>query len=277
MGVMGFRETSCPPSHRVPFLPSRPISPIENKMKPRILVVEDEVNLAVGIRFSLEHENYDVTLIHDGSEALALLLKNSEAFDVIVLDIMLPGVNGFTICSQVREHGILTPIMFLSAKTLPEDKAHGFDVGANQYLAKPFELEEFLARIRNMLKLHQLQSGKSSESGTELPEEVRIGATTVNFNALEVRTPEKTHHLTFLEMALLKYFVQNENRLIPKEELLENVWKTSAGMNTRAPDQFILRLRKIFEPDPTHPRYFLTYRNAGYRFMPSGPEGRTDE
>ena len=242
----------------------------EVEKKPRILVVEDEVNLADGIRFSLEHELYDVTLIHDGNEALTLLLTEPGAFDVIVLDIMLPGVNGFTICSQVREHGILTPIMFLSAKTLPEDKARGFDVGANQYLAKPFDLDEFLARIRNMLKLHQLQSAKEQEPAAELPEEMQIGNATVNFNTLEVRTPAKTHHLTFLEMTLLKYFVQNANRLISKDELLKNVWKTSAGMNTRAPDQFILRLRKIFEQDSTRPQYFLTYRNAGYRFMPDG-------
>ena len=181
----------------------------EVEKKPRILVVEDEVNLADGIRFSLEHELYDVTLIHDGNEALTLLLTEPGAFDVIVLDIMLPGVNGFTICSQVREHGILTPIMFLSAKTLPEDKARGFDVGANQYLAKPFDLDEFLARIRNMLKLHQLQSAKEQEPAAELPEEMQIGNATVNFNTLEVRTPAKTHHLTFLEMTLLKYFVQN--------------------------------------------------------------------
>ena len=242
----------------------------ESEKKPRVLVVEDEVNLAVGIRFSLEHEQYDVTLIHNGDEALSLLLNEPGAFDVIVLDIMLPGVNGFTICSQVREHGILTPIMFLSAKTLPEDKTHGFDVGANQYLAKPFDLDEFLARIRNMLKLQQLQSEKEQEQDSKPLEEVKIGNATVNFNTLEVRTPEKTQQLTFLEMTLLKYFVQNANRLISKEELLKNVWKTSTGMNTRAPDQFILRLRKIFEEDSTHPRYFLTYRNAGYRFMPDG-------
>lgn len=244
-----------------------------------ILVVEDEVNLAVGMRYSLEHENYQVTLIHDGAEALERILKEPGAFDVIVLDIMLPKMNGYSICAQARERGVLTPIMFLSARTLPEDKARGFDVGANQYLPKPFELEEFLARIRNMVKFHQLQGGQSSGKLLEkpaktisvngLPEEMTIGQAVVNFNTMEVKTSKRTIHLTFLEISLLKYFVQNANRLISKEELLENVWKMPGAMNTRAPDQFILRLRKMFEANPAKPQLFLTYRNAGYRFIPA--------
>lgn len=239
--------------------------------KPHILVVEDEINLAVGIRYSLEHENFQVTLIHDGLSALDLVLNSPMDFDVIVLDIMLPGMNGYSICSEIREKGILIPIMFLSARTLPEDKARGFDVGANQYLSKPFELEEFLARIKNMLKfksLHEDQKSAEKNQATDLPDEMQIGCATVNFNSLEARTPLKTIHLTHLEMSLLKYFILNKNRLVSKEELLENVWKMSSGMNTRAPDQFILRLRKIFEQDPAHPKLFLTYRNAGYRFVP---------
>lgn len=254
--------------------------------KPHILVVEDEINLAVGIRFSLEHENYQVTLIHDGAEALERILRTPTAFDVIVLDIMLPGQNGYSVCSHIREKGVTTPIMFLSARTLPEDKARGFDAGANQYMPKPFELEEFLARIRNMLKLQQIHSvtvgenvaenaprmtEKSTVEGltsSELPDELKIGDAVVRFNALEVQTPKRTVRLTSLEMSLLKYFIQNANRLIAKEELLEKVWKMPGAMNTRAPDQFILRLRKIFEQNPAKPLYFRTFRNAGYRFTP---------
>ncbi|MDO4628858.1 MAG: response regulator transcription factor [Planctomycetia bacterium] len=268
-----------------------------SEMKPHVLVVEDEINLAVGIRFSLEHENYQVTLIHDGAEALEQILHTPTAYDVIVLDIMLPGLNGYSVCSQIREKGITTPIMFLSARTLPEDKARGFDAGANQYMPKPFELEEFLARIRNMLKLKEIHSAsknknlvgyvtekdaenesvkKSTEKGmisentthSELPAELKIGEAVVKFNALEVQTPKKTVRLTSLEMSLLKYFILNANRLIAKEELLEKVWKMPGAMNTRAPDQFILRLRKIFEQNPAKPLYFRTYRNAGYRFTP---------
>lgn len=242
---------------------------------PHILVVEDEVNLATGIQFSLEHENYTVTLVHDGAEARDLILKRPECFDVIVLDIMLPGCNGYDICSAARERCILTPIMFLSARILPEDKARGFDVGANQYLPKPFELEEFLARIRNMLKFQRMQGVKNTSENekedSDLPEEMRIGQAIVNFNAMEVRTAKKVIHLTYLEISLLKYFVRNASRLIPKEELLEKVWKMPGVTNTRAPDQFILRLRKMFEADPTHPKYFLTHRNAGYRFVPEEP------
>ena len=250
-----------------------------NVKKTHILVVEDEVNLALGMRYTLEHENFQVTLIHDGAQALEQILKNGSDFDVIVLDIMLPNVNGYTICSTARENGIWTPIMFLSARTLPEDKARGFDAGANQYLAKPFELEEFIARIRNMVKfrpLHEEKKAPTSDPETQaekvqLPEELTIGNAVVNFNTQEAKIGRKTVNLTFLEISLLKYFIQNAKRLIPKEELLEKVWKTSTGMNTRAPDQFILRLRKIFEPDPSHPKYFLTYRNAGYRFIPEDP------
>lgn len=241
-----------------------------SEQKPHILVVEDELNLAVGIRYSLEHENYDVTLVHDGSEALELVLKHPDDFDVLVLDIMLPGCNGYSICSEAREHGILTPIMFLSARTLPEDKARGFDVGANQYLSKPFELEEFLARVRNMLKFQKLQGTKAPpkpHGDPSLPTEMTIGQGVVNFDTMEVRTQKKTLKLTYLEISLLKHFVQNPDRLIPKEELLEKVWKMPGVMNTRAPDQFILRLRKMFETDPTHPKIFLTHRNAGYRFV----------
>ncbi len=244
-----------------------PILSENSQNKPHILVVEDEINLAVGIRFSLEHENYQVTLIHDGAEALELILRTPTAFDVIVLDIMLPNLNGYTICSQIREKGVATPIMFLSARTLPEDKARGFDAGANQYMPKPFELEEFLARIRNMLKLQQIHSSCAMENSyenlygigeksasenlaqSELPSELKIGDAVVKFNTLEVETPKKTVRLTSLEMSLLKYFIQNANRLIAKEELLENVWKMPAAMNTRAPDQFILRLRKIFRSE----------------------------
>lgn len=242
----------------------------------QILVVEDEINLAKGLRFSLEHENYAVTLVHDGQKALELLRREGSRFHLIVLDIMLPGVNGYTICDQVRAQGLLTPIMFLSARTLPEDRARGFDVGANQYLAKPFELDEFLARIRNMLKLHQLQVaslaaervGADTVAPGDGPENpLKIGAATVRFDVMEVERAGVVTHLTQLENALLRYFVLHPNRLISKDELLEQVWKMPGVLNTRAPDQFILRLRKIFEPDPANPVFFLTYRNAGYRFV----------
>ena len=248
-------------------------TPSEEKLA-TILIVEDEVHLATGMRYSLERENYSVVAVHDGPSALALITEDPERFNLIILDIMLPGMSGYTICEKIREMNILTPVMFLSVRTLPEDRARGFAVGANQYMSKPFELEEFLARIRNMLELHrrqtQLLAGKSASGGdsaSELPAKLKIGSAIVDFQTLEVESNGKTLRLTALEMALLQYFVENPNRLISKEELLENVWKMSASVNTRAPDQFMLRLRKIFEPDPTSPVHFLTYRNAGYRFV----------
>ncbi|MDO4570609.1 MAG: response regulator transcription factor [Planctomycetia bacterium] len=269
--------------------------------KPHILVVEDEVNLAEGLRYTLEQESYSVTLAHEGTVALELLLQSPNEYDIIVLDIMLPGMSGYTICSRIRELGVVTPIMFLSARTLPEDRAKGFDVGANQYMAKPFELDEFLARIKNMLKLQRLQRdsllrrnaeklAEANQAGAnqvgvnqtsaaqtdsaaagsgEMPlgTQFQVGEYTIYFDSMEAKSSEKTVHLTQLEISLLKYFILNENRLISKDELLEKVWKMPGVQNTRAPDQFILRLRKIFEPDPANPVYFLTYRNAGYRFV----------
>ena len=244
-----------------------------------VLVVEDELNFIESLRYSLQREGYRVTTISDGQEALDVLQTRAAEFDLIVLDIMLPGKNGYEICDSIRKRGVLTPIMFLSARTLPEDRARGFNVGANQYLAKPFELDEFLARIRNLLMLHQLQMSNFThlveaepelEPGPDsrLDSEVKIGDATIFFDLMEVHRGEEVIHLTQLECSLLRYFLQNANRLISKDELLKNVWKMPGALNTRAPDQFILRLRRIFEPDPTKPVYFLTLRNAGYRFVP---------
>ena len=248
--------------------------------KASVLIVEDEVHLATGMRYSLERENYDVEMVHDGPAALELVTNSPKRFDVIILDIMLPGMNGYAICEKIREQDILTPIMFLSVRTLPEDRAKGFAVGANQYMAKPFELEEFLARIQNMLLMQkrQMESAQSNAPKFELDlskeKVLEIGRAKIDFQTLEVETPEGKNRLTALEMSLLAYFVENPDRLIPKEELLENVWKMPRDLNTRAPDQFLLRLRKIFEPDPTNPIYFLTYRNAGYRYVSHPEENR---
>ncbi|MDO4584156.1 MAG: response regulator transcription factor [Planctomycetia bacterium] len=254
-------------------------SPREH-VRGHILIVEDEAHLALGMRYTLEQEQYRVTVAHDGTSALELVLKNPDDFDMIVLDIMLPGMNGYKVCGKIRENNIFIPIMILSVRTLPEDRAKAFEAGANQYLSKPFELDEFLARIRNLLDFRRkIQSYQGNDAEVEretekeksvLPETKKIGNfgdAHVDFETFEVTVRNQNVRLTALEMALLAYFYENQNRLISKEELLENVWKMPGDLNTRAPDQFILRLRKIFEPDPTRPVHFLTYRNAGYRFI----------
>lgn len=253
--------------------------------KDKILVVEDELHLATGIRFALEQENYVVTTVDDGPSALELLADAPERFDLIVLDLMLPGMSGYTVCETLRKNNNFTPILILSARTLSEDRTRGFDVGANQYLTKPFELDEFLSRVRNLIAFHRRQnallkeardSGKEAEpEPTEHLKTLEFGDARINFETFEASVGRETIRLTHMEIRLLQYFAEHPNRMISKEELLGKVWDMSGFLNTRTPDQFILRLRKIFEPDPSEPIYFLTFRNAGYRFVPEPKLGNS--
>lgn len=253
-----------------------------------ILVVEDELHLATGIRFALEKEGYAVTTVDDGPSALELLADTPDRFDLIVLDLMLPGMSGYAVCETIRKHNNMTPVLILSARTLAEDRTRGFDVGANQYMTKPFELDEFLARVKNLINFQHRQEGMlrqaQAEAGKhahpeghptdEAPlETLDFGGAHVNFNTFEATVSGRTVRLTHMEIRVLEYFARHQDRLIPKEELLEKVWGMRGFLNTRAPDQFILRLRKIFERDPSDPVHFLTYRNAGYRFIPTPDSG----
>ena len=227
-----------------------------------ILVVEDEEHLAIGIKFNLEAEGYLVTTLNEGAAGLQVIQDSETAVDLVILDIMLPGMSGYTICRMVREAGYDTPILLLSARTLPEDRARGFDVGANQYLTKPFDLDELLSRTKNLLKLPY----RSAPPPVSL-QQAQFGHTEVNFETYEATVDGLQVRLTKQEIKLLKYFVENEGRVIPRSELLEKIWGLPGHINTRAPDQFIRRLRKTFEPDPAQPKYFLTIRDAGYRFV----------
>ena len=227
-----------------------------------ILVVEDEEHLAIGIKFNLEAEGYLVTTLNEGAAVLQVIQDRETAVDLVILDIMLPGMSGYTICRMVREAGYDTPILLLSARTLPEDRARGFDVGANQYLTKPFDLDELLSRTKNLLKLPY----RSAPPPVSL-QQAQFGHTEVNFETYEATVDGLQVRLTKQEIKLLKYFVENEGRVIPRSELLEKIWGLPGHINTRAPDQFIRRLRKTFEPDPAQPKYFLTIRDAGYRFV----------
>lgn len=227
-----------------------------------ILVVEDEEHLAIGIKFNLEAEGYHVTTLNEGATVVQVIQDSEPAFDLLILDIMLPGMSGYSICQMVREAGYDTPILLLSARTLPEDRARGFDVGANQYLTKPFDLDELLSRTKNLLKLPY----RSMPPPSAL-QQAQFGQTEVNFETYEATVDGLQVRLTKQEIKLLKYFVENEGRVIPRSELLEKIWGLPGHINTRAPDQFIRRLRKTFEPDPAQPKYFLTIRDAGYRFV----------
>ena len=241
--------------------------------KKHILVVEDEHHLAVGIQFNLEAEGYRVTVTGDGRTALKQVTEANEALDLIILDLMLPGMSGYELCKTLRDAGHSMPILILSARTLAEDKARGFDVGANQYLVKPFELDELLSRVKNLITLSPV-SVVQNHANHQQVNEFEFSDCKIDFDSFEVTVRDKPVRLTALQMKLLKYFIENEGRVIPRHELLENVWKTPGHVQTRAPDQFMSQLRKTFELNPTKPQHFLTIRDAGYKFVatPNGNE-----
>jgi len=229
------------------------------------LVVEDERHLAMGIKFNLEEDGYRVTAVGTGPAALEALENDAEV-DLIILDLMLPGMSGYAVCEELRRRGSDVPILILSARTLTEDRIRGFEVGANQYLTKPFDLDELLSRVKNLLTHHNRrhQSPRDTLSGLTTYE---FAAAKINFPEFELTVDGKPVQLTKREWELLEYFVENEGRLVPRQELLEKVWRMPGHIQTRAPDQFILRLRKVFESDPANPRHFLTIRDMGYRFV----------
>jgi DNA-binding response OmpR family regulator len=231
---------------------------------PRVLVVEDEAHLATGIKFNLELEDYEVAVVGDGAEAISLLAREKGRFDLVILDVMLPGVDGFEVVDRMRKSGDFTPVLMLTAKSLPEDVVHGLEAGADDYLAKPFDLTVLLARIKGLLRRRDWARG----AGVDGPQRVTIGTAEVDFTSFEVRAGEKVHQLTLLEAMLLKLLAQHAGRIVSKALILEKVWNVSPDTQTRAVDNFILRLRRYLEPDPARPRYLHTVRGAGYRLTP---------
>ena len=227
-----------------------------------ILLVEDEEHLATGIKFNLEAEGYDVTHAADGQAALNRV-ENVPPVDLVILDLMLPGMSGYSVCEAIRESGFEMPVLMLSARTLAEDRTRGFDVGADQYLTKPFELDELLSRVHRLLAVG---GGRNACRATTF----RFANVTIVFDKLKIVVDDKTHKITALEMKLMDYFVKNEGRVISRRELLEKVWERTGSLATRAPDQFVRRLRKIIEPNPSEPKYLLTIRDAGYLFTSTG-------
>jgi two-component system OmpR family response regulator len=228
------------------------------------MIVEDEEHLAIGIRFNLEKEGYRVTAFREGAPALKAIEEEPESFDLVVLDLMLPGMSGYAICEAIRERGLHMPILILSARTLSEDRTRGFEAGADQYMMKPFELDEFLTRVRGLLASHSRRT--TAKNGPELTQ-YAFGEADINFETFKVTVAGRSVRMTNKEMRLLQYFIANEGRVIPRHELLENVWDVPGRLNTRAPDQFLRRLRKMFETDPAEPKHFQTIRDAGYRFV----------
>ncbi len=250
-----------------------------------ILVVEDEQHLAVGIKFNLEAEGFRVTTVGDGPAALELIERCSiergsverDGVDLVILDLMLPGMSGYAVCEQLRAAGRTLPVLMLTARTLAEDRKRGFDAGADQYMMKPFDLDELISRVKNLLARHGAGNGVGATAGRSTASAAvrRFGRAVVNFDTFEVTVAGKPVKLTQLEMKLLRYFMDRDGRVVPRDELLENVWDMPGHLYTRAPDQFIRRLRKTFEVNPAQPRHFLTIRDAGYRFVGGDGVGET--
>lgn len=233
----------------------------------RILIVEDEQALLDGLRFNFEQEGYEVITASDGPSALKLFEDVDKPCDLVLLDLMLPGMSGYDICRTIREADNQIPILVLSARTLSEDKAQAFDCGTDQYMAKPFELRELLSRVRNLLD--RRPSSVTSRTGWAANdlESFKFGNVQIDFTTFEVNVDGRTQSLTTMEMQLLKYFVENEGRVLPRNQILLDVWDDSSGMTSRSIDNFVMRIRRLIEPDPTEPRHILSVRGTGYRFV----------
>jgi len=252
-----------------------------------VLVVEDEQHLADGLRFNLEAEGYTVKTVSDGEAALSLVLDEQETYDALVLDVMLPGKDGFTVASELRAAGYFVPVLMLTARGRPEDVLRGFESGADDYLPKPFELSVLLARLNALLRrrqwFHQDQTqGQTAREAARQNhendaadrnserEEFAFDNRVIDFGNLELRTPEQTIRLTLMEAQLLRYLVKHKGNVVSRKAILEKVWGLNEDTDTRAIDNFIVRLRKYIEDDPTEPKHLLTVRGVGYRFI-AGP------
>ena len=248
----------------------------------RILIVEDEAHLAEGLRFNIEAEGHTVDVIGDGNEAVAHLLDARQPYDVIVLDVMLPGRDGFDVATEVRKAGVYVPILMLTARGRPEDVLRGFEAGADDYLTKPFELAILLARVRGLLRrqnwMRQAAVTDAAPTDTQpAPDDshlLRIAGKTLDLKALELRVGDRSYHLTLMECELLKYLVQNAGQAVSRKAILENVWNLHEETDTRAIDNFIVRLRRYVEEDPAKPKHVLTVRGVGYKFISDPAAGR---
>lgn len=229
-----------------------------------VLIVEDEKHLADGLRFNLEAEGYEVDVAGSAEEAYPLLTDRQPPYDVIVLDVMLPGMDGFSLASRLRSQGHFVPILMLTARGQAEDVLRGFESGADDYLPKPFELTVLLARINALLRRREWFRKDQSRSTDNV---FSVGNKTIDFEALELRSESETVQLTLMEAELLRYLVDHEGKIVSRSAILEDVWDLREDTDTRAIDNFIVRLRKYLEDEPSRPRHLLTVRGVGYRFV----------
>jgi DNA-binding response OmpR family regulator len=247
----------------------------------RILVVEDETHLAHGLRFNLEAEGHDVDLSENGEDALKRITADPRAYALVVLDVMLPGMDGFEVTTELRRLGLYMPVLILTARGRSEDVLLGFGAGADDYLTKPFELPIFLSRVRGLLRRHEwFRMDAAREQATAGPGGTPSAAgapgtgrvytfagKSIDFEQLEVRVAERRMPLTMMEAALLRYFVDHEGTPVARKTILDRVWNVHEDTDTRAIDNFIVRLRRYIEDEPSRPRHLQTVRGVGYRFV----------
>ena len=228
----------------------------------RLLVVEDEAHLAQGLQFNLEAEGHQVDIEGDGAQALTRLLERRGQYDAVVLDVMLPGKDGFEVVTELRAAGEFVPVLMLTARGRPADVLKGFESGADDYLPKPFELQILLARVRGLLRRRQWMQQDQHE-----PEQLTFAGKTLDLESLELHVDGKAYQLTQMECDLLRYLVTNAGKAVSRKAILEEVWDLHEDTDTRAIDNFIVRLRRYLETDPTKPKHVVTVRGVGYKFI----------
>jgi DNA-binding response OmpR family regulator len=231
----------------------------------RILIVEDEQHLATGLKFNLDAEGYAADVVDAGEAALDRLLVAREPYDLVVLDVMLPGKDGFSVVSELRGARHFVPVLILTARGRPEDVLKGFAAGADDYLSKPTELAILLARVNSLLR-------RSSWTRRHV-DQFTFRGRTIDFDQLEVRFGDREFPLTLMEANLLRYLVDHQGKAVSRKAMLEDVWSLREDTDTRAIDNFIVRLRRYIEEDPSKPRHLLTVRGVGYRFV-ADPDAR---
>ena len=234
----------------------------------RVLIVEDEVHIAEGLRFNLAAEGHEAEVVGDGTAAIERLLDPGEPWDAVILDVMLPGRDGFEVARTVRAAGQFVPILMLTARGRSEDVLKGFEAGADDYLPKPFELRILLARLHGLLRRGRWTQ---REAVGEPADVFSFSGRTLDFGAMEVRAKDTAHPLTLMECELLRYLVKNAGKPVSRKTILEEVWGLHEDTDTRAIDNFVVRLRRYLEDDPAHPKFLLTVRGVGYKFVPADP------
>jgi len=233
----------------------------------RILVVEDEEAMAAGLKFNFEQEGYQVIHAGDGPTALEYLRNaDNPPVDLVILDLMLPSMSGYETCKHIRTFNHDIPVLVLSARSLSEDRTIAFDCGVNQYLTKPFALPELLSRVRNLTSRYRRPGQPAAVAEKEVARTFDFGNVHVDFDSFEIVVDGRTHNPTTIELALLRMFIENEGRVLSRGEILEKVWGYDSDVSTRTIDNFVLRLRKIIEANPSEPRHIVSVRGTGYRF-----------